>query len=268
MNAASGALEGVPSAADVGQASSISLTVSDGELSGELPLFDLDIAVAVEPVISIASVAPQYARSAVSTVTSVVANPPLVSQQWTQLKGTAVSGLGVDKLNLGFQVPDISSVEILSFKLVVLNEAGQSAEQEVDVEVRPLSSSGNSRTLKGRADGKGVDLVVVGDGFTAADKDKFFAEVEKLNSTMFNKDAISKHAEAWNLHALWAESVEAGADIPTQGIDVNTRFNARFDCNGIRRLLCVNTGDVIDYVAATGNVPFYDQVLVVVNSNN
>ncbi len=117
----------------------------------------------------------------------------------------------------------------------------------------------------GRDDGKGVDMVVVAEGYRADQLSIFISNAIELIDAAMDFHPIHKHLPAWNIHLLALPSNESGADNSTDYGDlVDTRFGARFWCNNIERLLCIDASGVSSEVAR--HVPQYDEILVLVNS--
>jgi hypothetical protein len=122
-------------------------------------------------------------------------------------------------------------------------------------------------TLTGRNDGIGADLVIIAEGFTAEEMNKFHAASNNYIEYMFSYDpAFAVQKKAWNIHRIDLVSPESGAD-NTDGDNtnkVNTALDAFFYCAGTERLLCVDTAKTI--LAVNSQFPQWDNILVIVNS--
>ena len=59
-----------------------------------------------------------------------------------------------------------------------------------------------------------VDLLVLGDGYTAAEADKFKADVERLTATLFATEPYRRHRGDFNVRALTVASPESGITDP------------------------------------------------------
>ena len=118
-------------------------------------------------------------------------------------------------------------------------------------------------TIYGREDGRGVDLVVFGDGFTANEQEKFRSHVETYIDYHFSFHPLSLHPEAWNFHIVETISNESGADNAGQG-ERDTFYNSRFNCSNIGRLLCTDVGLATNI--ANEIFPQTDSILMFVNS--
>jgi hypothetical protein len=69
-------------------------------------------------------------------------------------------------------------------------------------EVRSLVSQGPV--------GNRVNLTIVGDGYTAAEKDRFFEDAQRLTREMFVGQAFASYLALFNVHAVFIPSKESG----------------------------------------------------------
>ena len=110
------------------------------------------------------------------------------------------------------------------------------------------------------------NLVITGDGFTAAEMPAFQTVVDDFVAYMQTVSPFSA-AATWadvNIHRLDVESDESGADNPNcDGTTVDTYFDAEFCVGGLDRTLVVN--ELIVMVEANAHVPEWDALLVFVN---
>lgn len=123
-------------------------------------------------------------------------------------------------------------------------------------------------TIKGRTDGKGVDYVIIGDGFQEDELGLFEQKAQEFTDYILNYDPVlSMQKHLWNIHLINLISKDSGADNSNDANTsklVNTGLDSYFNCRGIQRLLCVNQSKV-NYIV-TENFPQFDKVLVIVNS--
>lgn len=130
-----------------------------------------------------------------------------------------------------------------------------------------------------------VDLLVVGDGYTASEEDKFAADALAVVGGMFEISPYAEYQNLVNVRTLFVASAESGADeppyqsncsefkraqsccgdssAPATATYVSTAFDATFCSFNIERLLTVDATKVLTAAAA---VPEWDQILVIVNS--
>lgn len=114
---------------------------------------------------------------------------------FTELTGTRAE---VDEhlLKLGVRASDISH-------MLRLFAQGPSLQAAAD-EVRTLVQSGSPANR--------IDLVFMGDGYTAsdADREKFFADVDRLVGDLFSEKTFSAYLPLFNVHAVYRASAEEG----------------------------------------------------------
>ena len=113
-----------------------------------------------------------------------------------------------------------------------------------------------------------IDLLIVGDGYTAAQESRFFGDADRVARAFLDVTPYREYVDRFNATALFVASNESGADQPNSGDcvgtgrRVDTAFGATYCTSGIDRLLTVQTDRVY---AAAGAVPEWDLILVIVN---
>lgn len=55
-----------------------------------------------------------------------------------------------------------------------------------------------------------IDVVFMGDGYTADERDQFFDDIRRLTDDMFNGDTFRSYLPLFNIWAVYVESVESG----------------------------------------------------------
>jgi hypothetical protein len=123
-------------------------------------------------------------------------------------------------------------------------------------DVVPLQTNGPNDTQ--------FNLVVVGDGYTAADMDTYSQHVRSSIDALFSVEPYKSYRNQFNIWQVNVISPDSGvSNDPDQGIQRNTAMGSYFWCDGIERLLCVDETKAKQYAAAA---PAVDQVLVLANS--
>ena len=133
------------------------------------------------------------------------------------------------------------------------------------VELPPLLGGGGSVTVvdSGPASNR-VDIVFVGDGYTAAELGIYAAQVDAAAAGLLAEPPFDVYANLVNVHRVDVVSAESGVDNdPTEGILRDTALDMGFWCGGTERLLCVNVGKAIQQAE---QAPGSDQVLAIANS--
>ncbi len=108
-----------------------------------------------------------------------------------------------------------------------------------------------------------VDLVILGEGYTAAEKDKFQKDLERFRDTIFSQEPYKTYRDRFNVTGLLKPSEESGCDEPSYGSFRSTALGAAFDSFGSERYML--TDDNRAWRDVAGRVP-YDAVMIMVNS--
>lgn len=119
-----------------------------------------------------------------------------------------------------------------------------------------------------------INLVFLGDGYTAGEQGKYITDVNDILNYVFAQAPFKQYKNYFNAYAIRVISAESGADHPkntadadctTPVADVDNYFGSTFDYAGIHRLLYpMLAGKVVTTLA--NHFPLYDQAFVVVNS--
>jgi|LULL01.1.fsa_nt_gb hypothetical protein len=153
-------------------------------------------------------------------------------------------------------------------KTAVKDTQGNTMSSQYETATGFTTRSSDNVTLQGRCDGKGVDLVITGDGFNAGQMDSFYTAAQSYIDYMFAyDDNITNHKNGWNVHRLDAISETDCIDYSTSdnvSCSTESAYGAYYWCNGMERLLCINASTVISKVSTV--FPQYDNVIILVNS--
>jgi hypothetical protein len=108
------------------------------------------------------------------------------------------------------------------------------------------------------------DLVIVGDGYTAAEQDRFLQHARAQWDAVRTTPPFDRYVGLFNVWAVRVASAESGVDNdPRPPAARATALDMGFWCQGIERALCV---DERKARAAAGAAPEADQVLALANS--
>lgn len=125
-----------------------------------------------------------------------------------------------------------------------------------DGEVTPVLRNGGTAEK--------LDVVVIGDGYTASEQAKFQADAVAKWQEMSAVEPYAAYRGLFNVWAVATVSTESGVTgDPDRATVRNTALGSYFWCEDIERLLCVDTGAVEKYAA---KAPQADLVLVVANT--
>ena len=158
---------------------------------------------------------------------------------------------------------------LLLYILCLLNIGFINA-QVFDVEAIKLSGDNDKR----------INLVFMGDGYTAGELDKFITDATNLSNNLFTQSPFLEYSDYFNVYAIKVPSNESGTDHPDTASDegdytgandvpvltADTYFNTSFDTSGIHRLLYTYSSSIV-YNVLANNFPEYDQPIIIVNSS-
>ncbi|GAA2093990.1 hypothetical protein GCM10009801_61660 [Streptomyces albiaxialis] len=109
-----------------------------------------------------------------------------------------------------------------------------------------------------------LDLVFVGDGYTADQQEDFHKDAEAKWADVTAIEPYKSHTDKMNVWTVDAVSNESGVSgDPTQDVVKDTALGSYFWCDGMERLLCADLNKVNSYAA---QAPAADIVVVVSNS--
>ncbi|MEU3479758.1 M64 family metallopeptidase [Streptomyces sp. NPDC033753] len=109
-----------------------------------------------------------------------------------------------------------------------------------------------------------LDIVVVGDGYTAAELPRFHADAQRKWAELTAVEPYTTYRNLFNVWTVDAVSNESGVSGDrTPDTLRDTALGSYFWCDGIERLLCIDQDKVDGYVA---KAPEADLVLVLANS--
>ena len=81
----------------------------------------------------------------------------------------------------------------------------------------------------------GVDFLILGDGYTAAEAKKFEADARRLTETLFATSPFKEHRKNFNVWAICPPAAEPGISRPSTGIYRDSPIGATYDAFGSER---------------------------------
>jgi IgA Peptidase M64 len=127
---------------------------------------------------------------------------------------------------------------------------------------------GNTQIYGGAPRNRAFNVVLLADGFTAAQQNDFNTACTSLVTAFIGTPPFDELGPAINIFRVNVTSTDSGADDPVAGggtgATARTYFDSSFGGNNVRRLLLCNTTTALQVAAA--QVPEFTTVLVVVNS--
>jgi len=108
----------------------------------------------------------------------------------------------------------------------------------LDVEHAPRQAPAKPIAIRSNGDSAGkVDLLLLGDGYTAAEMGKFEARARELADYLFSVSPFKERANDFNVWALAVPVPESGISRPSTGIQRATATGARYDIFGSERYI-------------------------------
>lgn len=108
------------------------------------------------------------------------------------------------------------------------------------------------------------DIVIVAEGYTSGEKDKFFADAERLNGRLFSHEPFAANASRFNVRAVFAPSEESGTSQPALHEWKNTAAGSHYDTFYSERYLTTSSLRKVHDII--GTVPF-EQIILLVNTD-
>jgi len=119
-------------------------------------------------------------------------------------------------------------------------------------------------TLDSGEPGIKADVVIVGEGYTKEEDQKFQDDLERFTGVFFQAEPCKSYKESFNIRGVLKYSEDSGVDEPRADIDKNTAVNATFNSLGSARYLLTEDNKSLRDIA--GHVP-YDAIYIIVNQD-
>ena len=134
-----------------------------------------------------------------------------------------------------------------------------------DILIRQVQDNLHHRhTLKeGGPVEKTIDIVILSEGYTAAQEEKFFADAARARDALLGHEPFASRSDAFSIRAVFAPSQADGPSIPHLGKWNNTLTDSHFDTFYSERYL--TTSALQKVWDAVGTVPF-EHIIVLVNT--
>jgi hypothetical protein len=108
-----------------------------------------------------------------------------------------------------------------------------------------------------------VDFVFIAEGYTAAEKDKFKSDLDRMTAYLFSVEPYKSLKDRFNIRGIFRPSPEQAMDEPRQRVYKKTVLNASFNAFDLDRYMLIEEDHRMHEIA--GQVP-YDAIIVLVNS--
>lgn len=110
---------------------------------------------------------------------------------------------------------------------------------------------------------KKVDIVVLGEGYTEGDKEKFRHDADRFASELLKYEPFKSRAKQFNIRAVWSPSAQSGATMPGENIWKNTALKSSYYTFDSERYIMVDDFQNVRDIAS--NVP-YDYIYILANT--
>ncbi len=165
-----------------------------------------------------------------------------------------IKKLSLSKISLSYQEKKSGLLEVLKISALYLTASAvlavASPYTTKKVGAEPCVSNYSTEEalpyelLEGSGDPRNRTVVVIGsEGYTQEELDsgKFRQDALEIVRASFSKEPMNEFADFMMFYALYAPSNESGADHPSEGIEVDTRYDADY----LRSSINVNTQTVL-----------------------
>jgi len=106
-----------------------------------------------------------------------------------------------------------------------------------------------------------ADLLILGDGYTAAERAKFEQDARKFAEILFKVSPFREHRQDFNVWALCPAAPESGVSRPSSGIHVRSPLGASYDTFGTERYVLTVENRALRDVASYAPYEFIEILL-------
>ncbi|MGD8305638.1 MAG: M64 family metallopeptidase [Ignavibacteria bacterium] len=109
-----------------------------------------------------------------------------------------------------------------------------------------------------------VDIVMIPDGYTEEEMDKFKKDCNRFAGYLFNSSPFRENKDKFNIWGVYASSEQSGTDIPAEDIWKETVVDATFYTFDLERYVMTAANKKLRDIASYAP---YDQIVIIVNSD-
>ena len=125
----------------------------------------------------------------------------------------------------------------------------------------PPSSAHVWAVMKNGPSAEKVDLLLLGDGYTKAEMDKWHADAKRLADILFSQPPFREHRGAFNVWAMDTPAEESGVSIPSDNVWRNSPLGASYDAFGSERYVLTFENKRLRDIAAAAPYEFIEIVV-------
>lgn len=108
-----------------------------------------------------------------------------------------------------------------------------------------------------------VDIVLLGEGYTADQRAKFENDCKVFATALFSKEPFKSYEKAFNIRGVWSPSAEQGATSPGENMWKSTAIGSSFYTLDMERYIMIDDFQRVRDVAASAP---YDLIYVLANT--
>lgn len=109
-----------------------------------------------------------------------------------------------------------------------------------------------------------LDIVLLPDGFTESEEEKFLSSCEMWCKSLFSYSPFKENTHRINIRAVWAPSQESGISEPGNGKWINSRLNSRFFTFGSERYQMIEDFQAVRDIASSAP---YESIFILTNTD-
>jgi IgA Peptidase M64/Peptidase M64 N-terminus len=106
-----------------------------------------------------------------------------------------------------------------------------------------------------------VDLLLLGDGYTAAEMEKWHEDAERLTGILFASSPFKEHKQDFNVWALDTPADESGVARPSDGVSRRSPLRTTYDAFGSERYILTFDNKRLREIAAAAPYEFIEIVV-------
>ncbi|MFK7860889.1 MAG: M64 family metallopeptidase [Granulosicoccus sp.] len=264
LDSQTGVMSGVPQQSDVGQLGGITLTVIDSTgLTDTITDFQMEVKdINDAPMLNVTQV-PREFFGRQSVMFDVYPDDIDNDSVTVSVEPDPMFETSVIDGRISLEVNDVIKATSTMLTIVGRDERGAVVREEIPVDIFPRTASGKGTTVLGYKQGRGVHIVILGDGYAEDEARTFRGHVEDVLDNIRSDEGIAEHLGAFNIHMIQSVSRQSGADDGDQNDTVDTVFDSTYNCRSVPRLICANVLKL--YEASLAEYPAVDQIILLVN---
>ena len=157
----------------------------------------------------------------------------------------------------------VSAGEVMAFREIFSTVIDPNNSTVVNREKRQSKFAVFDIMVNGPTDKK-VDILVLGDGYTKGDIEKFRKDAKHFTEQLFSYQPFKKHKNDFNVRAMEVISDDSGIDMPDQNVWKHTALGTMYNTFGSARYVLTEENRALRDIADTAP---YDFITILVNDN-